>query len=578
MADRDYQIDAVNANFKAWQTHRSILDVLATGLGKTRIMTMMVERILPGRTIFLAHRIELIFQARMAFLERGIECEIEQGELTASTNLFTQAPVVLAMVQTLSSGEVDKKRMKRFNPQEFDLLLYDESHHSVSKGNKLIVDYFKDGNPNLKVLGMTATPNRLDMKALGQIFQHNPVNKDIVWGWDNGWLVEPRQQIIHSGALDFSHIKTTAGDLNSAELAQVMEQEEPSQKIKQTVLEAMFDLPQNELLKHPVESWGKLLMASREPRRTIVFTVSVKQAETLAGIFNRVIPGIANFVHGGTPDYEREHMLRSFKEGTTAIMVNCDVLTEGYDNPYTEIIALGRPTKSLSKYIQWIGRGTRPIPGIVDDWPDSPDARKAAIAASVKPYCTVIDFQGNAGRHKLIGLVDVLGGDMTPEIRERVVKRIEQEKTAMQVKEVIAEEAEKLRQEIERKRLEKEAARARLLARVQYSSTEISPFDAYNIMPPRARVGDTRQLSDAQIRMLVGQDINPATLSYADGARMAGEIARRFKLGLAQMKQCAVIRRHYPEIDVRTLTRKRASAILDKLAQNNWRKVDITNI
>lgn len=576
--DRDYQVEDVEAVFKAWDSgYRAVLGVAATGLGKTRIMTSVVVRVQPKRTIFLAHRIELIYQARLAFLERGIDCDIEQGELAANTSLFGSAPVVLAMVQTLNSGEIDTKRMKRFNPLEFDYLLYDESHMSVAKGNKAIVDYFLKGNPNLKVLGVTATPNRTDMEALGQIFEVTAFEQDILWGVDNGWLVLPKQRTIHSGALDFSHIKTTAGDLNSAELAAVMEAEGPSQKIKQTVLEEMFGLPENELLKHPVEDWGKLLMAAGEPKRTIVFTVSVKQADILAGIFNRVIPGIANFLHGGTPSHDREHMLKEFQFGKSAIMVNCDVLSVGYDNPYVEIVAMGAPTKSLLKYTQRIGRSTRPLPGIVDGWSNK-EERLAAIAASAKPFSTIIDFAGNAGRHKLTGLVDILGGNITDELRTLVVKRLETEKTAMQIKEVIAEEAEKLRLEIERKRLEKEAERARLLAKVQYSSTVVSPFDAFDMSPPRQQAMETRQLSEGQLKMLINQKIDPTTLTYAAGAKLAQEIIVRMRKGLASMPQCETIRRYYPEVNVRDLSRKRASAILDRLAQNKWKKVDIKDI
>lgn len=576
MPDRPYQIEARDSVLSEWNKVRSTAVILPTGTGKNRVMAMIAEALLPRRCILLAHRSELIFQSRLAMLERGIECEIEMGELVASTSLFGRASVVLATVQTLSSGEIDKKRMKRFDPMDFDALLYDEFHHAPAAGNKAIVDYFLNGNPNLKVAGLTATPRRLDMKALGIIAQSVAIERDILWGWQDGWLVEPRQQMVHCGELDFSHIRTTAGDLNSAELANVMEAEGPCQKLKQATLEAMFGLEQNELLNHPPEEWGKRLMMGREPKRTIVFTASVKQAEQLTSIMNRVIPGIANFVHGGTPAYDRDHMLRSFKDGSLPCMVNCDVLTEGFDNPAVELIVLGRPTKSLGKYIQWIGRGTRPLPGVVDGW-DTKEERIAAVNASQKQFCTILDFHGNAGHHKLTRLVDVLGGVMTDELRKKVVERMEREKTAMQVKEIVEEEAEKLRREIEDKRLAKEAQRARLIAKVKYSSTDVNPFDRHDISPPR-ETDSTRRLSEGQLKMLINQRIDPTKLSHADAARMAKDIAIRFRKKLASLPQCSALTKFYPELDTKTLTRKRASAILDALKMNHWKKIDITKL
>lgn len=577
MSDRPYQIEAVDSVFRDWERMRSTVVVLPTGTGKNRVMAMIAERLQPRRCILLAHRSELIFQSRLAMLERGIECEIEMGELTASTNLFNRAAVVAATVQTLGSGEIDKKRMLRFDPMDFDALLYDEFHHAPAVGNKAIVDYFLKGNPNLKVCGLTATPKRADSKALGMVAESVAIQRDIRWGVDEGWLVEPRQRMIHCGAIDFSHIRTTAGDLNGADLAAVMEAEEPCQKVKQATLEAMFGLEENELLQHPPETWGTVLMARGEPKRTIVFTVTVKQAEQLCSIMNRVIPGIANFVHGKTPDYERDHMLASFKAGTTPCMINCDVLTEGYDNPFVELVVIAKPTKSLAKYIQFIGRETRVLPGTIDGLETALE-RIQAILRSAKPFATVLDFHGNAGKHKIKTLLDVLGGLMDDDLRAKVEYRLKQEKTAMQIKEVVAEEAEKLRLEIEQKRLAKEAERARLLAKVQYSSTVVSPFDAFDMSPPRESAATTRQLSDGQIKMLVGQKIDPTTLTYAAGAKLAQEIIVRMRKGLASMPQCETIRRYYPEVNVRDLSRKRASAILDRLAQNKWNKVDIKDI
>jgi superfamily II DNA or RNA helicase len=577
MKARDYQEAAVEAIFEEWKEVRSTLGVAATGLGKTFIMTESVKRS-GQRAIMLAHRSELIFQARRAFMSRGIECEIEKAEMAASTSLFNQAPVVLATVQTLGSGEPDKKRMQRFNPMDFGLLLYDESHHSVSKGNKAIVDYFMNGNPALKVLGVTATPDRADEAALGQIFESVAFEYDILFGVDNGWLIEPEQQFVSLGSLDFSHMRTTAGDLNGADLAAAMEAEENVQGVVQPTLEAVFRMAPNSLMDIPHEHWGERLCASSDPRRTIVFTASVAQAEMLSNIFNRVIPNVSKWVCGKTSDIERRETFASFDDGRTAILVNCGVTTEGYDNPAVEIIVVARPTKSRSLYAQMIGRGTRPLPGIVDGL-DTKEQRIEAIRRSDKPAMLVMDFVGNSGRHKLITTADILGGKASDEALEAAVERVKKEKTKMTMREVIEEEEERIKTEAERRRAMEEARKQKLVAKVQYSATKINPFSVFELSPIRERGWDSeKSLSEKQRGILMKQGIDPATLSYSQGKQLLNEMFRRWSSKLATMKQCNQIKRFYPEVDVKNLSMKRASAIMDALAKNRWKRVDISAI
>ena len=862
---RDYQEEAVAAVFKEWEEAHSTLGVAMTGMGKTAIAVEIVRRRLPKRAIFLAHRSELIFQARQAFLMRGIECEIEKAELTASTNLFTQAPVVLATVQTLGSGEPDKKRMQRLKPKDFDTLIYDECfpagtlvdgrpieeikvgesvttgsivphkvlktfknkpkslvrisfadgtelictgnhpiwdcsfgcfipasmltynsvalrltiyeernknielrhlretdsvevlqasktvrgqrlskkvvgrnnginkqkariskdeekesnarprvssedvsniagywtqagrkrwerkaanssgspygscsglgnwcpytyrmlercewdapalhhrrgkqsneggdrnrrakplqppragqeerlvlrrigvdgvevleqgsdgtfgglcpdgyvynlhvetdntywangllvhncHHSVSVGNKKIVDYFVEENPDIKVIGISATPDRSDELALGQIFETVAFEFDCIYGIDNGWLIEPEQQMVTLGDLDFSHMRTTAGDLNGADLKAAMEAESNIQGVVQPTLEAMYGLIPNTLAGVPHEQWAARLAAGTEPSRTIVFTVSVAQAETLSNIFNRVVEGVSSWVCGKTPDSDRANIFQSFGNGGCSILVNCGVTTEGYDNPAVSLIVVARPTKSRSLYAQMIGRGTRPLPKVVDGL-DTKEERLAAIAASSKPSMLVLDFVGNSGKHKLITTADILGGKYSDEAVEKATERMKQEKTKMQVREVIEEEEEKIRLEAERKRQMSEALRAKLVAKVKYSSTKVNPFDAFALSPVQDRGWEEgKRLSDKQRHMLMKQGIDPDTMGYAAGRQLLNEMFRRFAGKLATFKQAALLKKHYPEIDVKTLKMDVASKMIDALAKNGWRR------
>ena len=457
---RDYQAADVEAIMDALTKHKSTLYVAATGLGKTFVMSELVLRTLPKRVLLLAHRNELLFQAREAFLDRGIESDIEKAELVASTHATTRSPVVIASVQTLLSGEIDRKRMKRFNPMDFGLLLYDESHHSVSAGNKTIVDYFINGNPDLRCVGVTATPDRADEEALGQIFQSVASTRDILFGIENGWLVNIEQQFVPVAGLDFSHVKTTAGDLNSGELAKVMEAESNIQGIVHPTLEALFGLPQHSLNKIDPLIWGRHLLEHGTCRRkAIVFTVSVKHAEMLANIFNRVIPDLAHWVCGKTHERERAQIFKDFKEGKRSVLVNVGVATEGFNEPSVDMIVMARPTKSRSLYCQCIGRGTRTLEGLIDGMTE-PAQRLNAIANSSKTHLLVMDFVGNSGRHKLITAADVLGGKHSDEAKRRAELRAKKENQPVRIMELLAEEEEKMRLEAEQRRLQEEARKA----------------------------------------------------------------------------------------------------------------------
>lgn len=570
---RDFQAEDVEKIFSEWEEHKSTLYVAATGLGKTHVITEVVRRLLPKRTIFLCHRTELIFQAREHFIDAGIECSIEKAELIASTNLFTRTPVVLAMVQTLLSGEVDKRRMSRFNPNDFGLLVYDESHHSVSPGNKSIVDYFTSGNPNLKILGVTATPQRADEEAMGQIFESVANVREILWGIENGWLVDVKPWFHTIAGLDFSHIRTTAGDLNNADLDAVMTSESSIQGVVHPTLEALARIEPHELDTIPVPQWGVYLgnLDRRDWRRAIVFTVSVKQAEMLCGIFNRVIPGIASWVCGKTSDQEREQVLDKFKKGGTSILVNVGITTEGYDNPWVDLIVMARPTKSELLYRQIAGRGTRVLPGLIERLPNK-EERIKVIKESSKPFLTIMDFVGNCGRHKLMSVGNLLGGNVSDEAIELAVRKAKESAVPVNMTDELIKAEEELRKKQEEARLREEARKSRLVAKVKFSSTYINPFNAFDIVPVRERGWDSgKVLSEKQRGVLLKQGLDPDSLPYAQARQVLIEIFRRFGGSLCSVKQAALIKRHLPQRDTKNMSRKEASGLIDVIAKNHWR-------
>ena len=525
----------------------STLVVGATGVGKTVIFADIIQRMQPARAMVLANREELIFQARERIMDfTGLDCDIEMGELVAKRQSLFASPVVISTVQTQCSIAGDHRRMGRFDPKEFGLLILDEAHMAVADTWKDCINYYRQ-NPKLKVLGVTATPDRHDREALSQIFQSVADTYEILDAIEDGWLVPVMQQFVTVEGLDFSHIRTTAGDLNGADLAKVMEMESNLQGIAGATIPLIGE------------------------RKTIVFTASVKQAEVISSIFNRHRPGMSDWVCGKTDKDQRHKINRAFCEGELQVVCNCGIYTHGYDNPRAEVCVMGRPTKSRSLYAQMAGRIMRPLPDVVDGL-GNPNERKSAISASPKTHCLVIDFVGNSGRHKLVTSADILSGKVSDEARDRMVLKAQQKGGAVLVVDALDEEDAKLRQQIEEAKLREEARKARLIAKVKFSSRHINPFDSLDMMPWRANPKDEgRVLSEKQRTLLMRQSIDPDTLTYAQGKQMVVEMFRRWNQHLCTVRQASVLKKFGYE--THDMTKTQATQLLDALAKNRWRPI-----
>ena len=204
-----------------------------------------------------------------------------------------------------------------------------------------------------------------------------------------------------------------------------------------------------------------------------------KAAEMTAEIFNRYRSGMASWVCGKTEREERRRVLADFAAGKLQVVCNCGVLTEGFDDPGVEVVIMGRPTKSRSLYSQMVGRSTRPLTGVVDG-PETGEARRAAIAASAKPSCLVVDFVGNAGKHKLVTSADILGGKVSEEAVDLAVTRARQAGGPVNMTEALDQAEEELR---EQKRLAEAARRARLVATARFTTQAVDPFDVLHLDP-----------------------------------------------------------------------------------------------
>lgn len=358
-----------------------------------------------GRVMMLSHRFELNAQAAKSFAEIcGEDVDIEQAHLHAD-KFGRKERIVVASVQTLNARRKGKYRMEKFDPFDFGLILVDEAHRAAAASYRRVFDYFKT-NPEVRILGVTATPDRSDKVGLKVAFDDVAFDLNIRWGVENGWLVPPKQSFVQIDGLDLRQVRTVAGDLDQNQLARLVEQEEN--------LHAMA---------------APIVDVAGTDRQCIVFTASVPQAHRLAELIrdyhfrkfgvggDRVAVSLDGSLNPQDP--RRLAIVREFKAGEIQHLVNCGVATEGFDAPNVSVIAGGRPTKSRALYTQCIGRGTRPLPGTVEGLA-SPAERIAAIKASPKPQCTVLDFVGQSGTHSLICTTDILAGENEPaEVKER---------------------------------------------------------------------------------------------------------------------------------------------------------------
>lgn len=547
---RDYQEDGRREIHGKFNEFPSTLAVLPTGTGKTPLLAAVINDFQPMRALVIAHREELIFQARERIIATtGLDCSIEMGELTASK--LTRTPVVIATVQTLNSALGDRTRMSLFDPKEFGLLVIDEGHHSTAKTYRNVIHYFTTNNPKLKVLGVTATPDRGDEEALGQVFQSVAYEYTILDAIHDGWLVPVEQQMVVIEDFDISHVKTTDGDLNGKELAAVMEAERNLQGV------AGASIP---------------IIGSK---RTIVFTVSVKQAEVLCDIFNRHRAGMAAWVCGKTPKDQRRLLLEDFKAGRIQVLCNCNCFTEGFDCPEVEVVVMAAPTKSRARYAQRAGRCMRPLTGVVDPHPTR-GARKLAIAMSKKPSCLMLDFAGDSGRHKLVTTADILSGNVSEEAAKHAYETAKKAGGPVDMVDLLKDEEEAIRKKLEQQRMAERARKEKLLARVQFHTREVNAFDVMDINPVRKGAwDDVRVLSEKGSTFLVKQGFNPDDYTYSQAVALIRETMRRFKGQLARPKQCSIIKQYHPEMNTRNMTSIEASKIIDQIAKQNWRRNQI---
>jgi superfamily II DNA or RNA helicase len=524
---RWYQRDAVSAAARAFESgDRSTLLVMATGTGKTQVFSAVAKH-WPGNVLVLAHRSELVEQAAHRLEQMtGELVDVEQGQLRAGRH----ARLVVGSVDSIRQ----QKRLDRHGAERFDLVIVDEAHHYVAKTYKRPLEFFK----HAKILGVTATPDRGDEKALGKLFDSVSYVFDIAEGVAQGYLCPLRGRAVDVEALDISNVDTVAGDLVAAQLDEAM-------------LSAVEGVVQQTLALEP-------------GRQGVAFFPGVRSAELAAERFNALAPGSACFVSGGTPPDDRKRIMADFKAGRYRYLCNCQVATEGFDAPAASLIIQARPTKSRALYAQMVGRGTRVLPGTVDhlEGRDLADARIAAVKRSRKPDCMILDFVGNSGKHVLATPEDLLGG-------------LYEEDEVKRAKEIAkAEPGSDVGENLARARNELRAIAAKLKAgKVKAQVRPFDPFETFNMAwtdetrysrysaPATKTQLDVLKLKGVEERDLVG-------ISKKAAKQLLAEIDRRRKLNLATYRQLRQLKKWGVARDDVPFSRAREA--LDYVDSTGW--------
>ncbi len=394
---RDYQSECLTAISQAQEADiSSPLVSLPTGTGKTIIFAYIVREISKrgGRSLILVHRDELLSQAEDKL--KIIWPEAQVGVVKAARNEL-DAAVTIASVQTASR----ENRLKQLRDIGFDFLVTDEAHHAVAASYQRVYEALLDGNGSGQLhLGVTATPNRADRRGLLEVYEEIVYHRTLLEMIRAGWLCDLRcVQITTDISLD--SVKTRQGDFAQAELGAVINTENRNELIVQAYQE------------HAAE------------RMALCFTVNVQHAHDLAEAFQEEgVKAVA--LSGKTPIEERRNTLKRFHDREIDIICNCQVLTEGYDEPAVDNIILARPTKSSLLYTQMVGRGTRTFPGKTD--------------------CLILDFADVAGHHRimqvpnLVGLKDAHDFDGKETLTEMVDRERESQELYAQGKGIAASE------------------------------------------------------------------------------------------------------------------------------------------
>ncbi|MBE5973226.1 MAG: DEAD/DEAH box helicase [Paenibacillaceae bacterium] len=510
---RPYQSEAKAAIFEEWDkgVKRTLL-VLPTGCGKTIVFAKVTEDCVRrgNRVLIMAHRGELLDQAADKIGKAtGLGCATEKAEETCLGSWFR---VVVGSVQSLTR----EKRLKQFPVDYFDTIIIDEAHHCLSDSYQKILDYFKEAN----ILGVTATPDRGDMRNLGECFDSLAYEYTLPKAIKAGYL-SPIKALTLPLKLDLSAVGMQSGDFKSGDIA--------------TALDPYLYQIADEMEKHCKD------------RKTVVFLPLVKTSQKFRDILNSKGFKAAE-VNGDSKD--RAEVLAAYDRGDYNVLCNSMLLTEGWDCPSVDCIVVLRPTKVRSLYSQMVGRGTRLFPG--------------------KDHLLLLDFLWHTERHELCHPASLICQD--EEVARKMTENIEQagcpvdieaaEKQAAE--DVVAQREEALAKKLEEMKKRKKALVDPLQFEMSIQAEDLSgyvPSFGWEAAPP----------SDKQKKELEKRGIMPDEIDNAGKASMIlDRLNKRREENLSTPKQIRCLEK-YGFQHVGTWNFDNAKNMIDRIAAAGWR-------
>jgi superfamily II DNA or RNA helicase len=518
---RYYQVRARDNVIEAWESgiDKTLLS-MATGTGKTIVFAAIAEILVRngGRVLILAHREELLQQAAdKIFAVTGLVCAVEKAEFTAEDSWYR---ITVGSVQTLMSV----KRQARFEKEHYDYIIVDEAHHCLANSYRKIFAHFDCA----KVLGVTATPDRGDMRNLGEFFQSLAYEYPLPVAIRDGFLAPIKVQTIPL-KIELNGCAQQAGDFKAGDLSDA--------------LAPYLDAIAKEMVLHCMD------------RKTVVFLPLIATSQKFCEILNGYGFRAAEV---NCESDDRKEIQKDFTNNRYNVLCNSMLLTEGWDEPSVDCIVNLRATKIRSLYAQICGRGTRLFPG--------------------KEYLLLLDFLWHVDKHSLCHPANLIcdNQDLADKVTE-ILARPENADGCDLEATVVGGQSEVV-EERERLLAEKLAAqRGRQKALVDPLQFEVSikaedlesytPAFGWEMAPPSA----------AQIKKLESSGIFPDEIQNAGmAAKLIDRIQARRDQGLTTPKQIRCLER-YGFQHVGTWEFDSAKKLIDRIAANRWRMPDGLN-
>lgn len=520
-----FQKEAYDSVFREWDKGIvATLLVQATGTGKTIVFCKISEELVTrGKNVLiLAHRKELLDQAADKLMTAtGLGCAIERADYSSIDTWFR---ITVGSVQSLCR----EKRLKQFKPDHFDYIIIDEAHHTLAKSYRKILDYF-----DVKILGVTATPDRGDLEDLGQVFQTVAFEYTLPQAIREGYLCKLKALTLPL-KIDISNVGMSGGDFKVSDLGNALDP-----YLEQIVQE---------------------MKVHCKGRKTVIYLPLIRTGQKMCDILNangfRAVE-----INGKSKTRDKD--LKDYVDGKYDVLCNSMLYTEGWDCPEVDCIICLRPTKSRPLYAQIIGRGTRLFPG--------------------KEYLMILDFLWHTSTHELCRPAYLVTDNN--EVAQNITKKMEvlAESGNPELVEIEDELLEKAEGEVSDERelylAEKlkslQKKKRQLVDPLKYEMS-IHADDIKGYVPEF--IHEMAPPSKKQIAALEKVGIFGEAIENSGKASMLlDRLSKRRSSGLSSPKQIRLLETRYDFENVGDMSFHEANILVGKISANGWKVPNTIN-